>query len=72
LYGTSHWRPLVNGIPTLFPASYITLLEAMETFPDELQGIPWEGLPATLEQATGISLISRSGSILVYDFPAGA
>jgi hypothetical protein len=33
--GTVHWLPMVNGYSGFFPPSYVELLSAMESFPDE-------------------------------------
>jgi hypothetical protein len=34
-HGMAHWLPTVNGYSGFFPASYLQLIRAMQTFPDE-------------------------------------
>src|SRR6185436_4416271 len=34
-YSTFHWQNLVNGYSGFFPPSYVKLVKAMRTFPDE-------------------------------------
>jgi hypothetical protein len=34
-YSTFHWQSLVNGYSGFFPPSYVRLMDAMQTFPDD-------------------------------------
>jgi hypothetical protein len=87
LRSVGDWRPRANGGSGYFPRSYLVLIRALQTFPDErslemirsrgvrtlivradaLGGTPWIKAPSLLMRWPGVTLIERSGAILIFD-----